>query len=116
MGEAYLESRQMSFQAFHSFRGVTFDLRFIIFRRAKRPEFPDDDLGFVHFGRLAGRLNSCRLWCFCEKVKLAPLRNGTKNACVRVFPEEFVRGRADPEIESDSARAYKKNTHPECLP
>ena len=50
MSEAYLESRQLSFQVFRSFHGVTFDLRFIIFRRAKRLEFLDDDLGFVHLG------------------------------------------------------------------
>ena len=49
---------------------------------------------------LASRLNSCRLWCFRGKVKLASLRNAMKNTCVRVFPEEFVRERAEPEIES----------------
>ena len=50
MSEVYLESRQLRprFQVFRNFRRVTFDLRFIIFRRTKRLEFLDDDLGFVY--------------------------------------------------------------------
>ena len=47
MSEVYLESRQPRFQVFRNFRRVTFDLRFIIFRRTKRLEFLDDDLCFV---------------------------------------------------------------------
>ena len=49
MSEVYLESRQLRprFQVFRNFRRVTFDLQFIIFRRTKRLEFLDDDLGFI---------------------------------------------------------------------
>ena len=116
MSEAYLEGRQLNFQVFHNFRRVTSDLRFIIFRRTKRLEFLDNDLGFVHLGLFNQSFKLLQTGCYRRKVKLGPLRNATDKVCVRVFPEEFVRGRAEPKIESDSAGAHERNPQAESSP